>query len=60
LEAKLKDEALFLLKKYYWDKIMSFCDIISFMVVTKVLKNIPCLAFDDGFEKLELINVCPS
>jgi len=29
-------------------------DIISFLLVTKVLGNIPCLAFDDDFEKLGL------
>jgi predicted nucleic acid-binding protein len=33
---------------------LSFCDAISFVVVTTVLDNIPCLSFDDDFRALGL------
>jgi predicted nucleic acid-binding protein len=33
---------------------LSFCDAISFIVVTRLLDNIPCLAFDRDFRALGL------
>jgi predicted nucleic acid-binding protein len=33
---------------------LSFCDAISFVVVTTILGNIPCLSFDDDFRALGL------
>ena len=33
---------------------VSFCDAISFVVVTTLLDNIPCLSFDGDFKALGL------
>lgn len=33
---------------------LSFCDAVSFIVVTTVLDNIPCLSFDEDFQALGL------
>lgn len=33
---------------------ISFCDAISFVVVTTLLDNIPCLSFDEDFKALGL------
>ena len=33
---------------------LSFCDAISFVVVTTLLDNIPCLSFDEDFRALGL------
>ena len=33
---------------------LSFCDAISFVVVTTLLDNIPCLSFDEDFKALGL------
>ncbi len=33
---------------------LSFCDAISFIVVTTLLDNIPCLSFDEDFRALGL------
>ncbi len=33
---------------------LSFCDAISFVVVTTLLENVPCLAFDEDFRRLGL------
>ena len=33
---------------------LSFCDAISFVVVTTLLDNIPCFSFDDDFKALGL------
>jgi len=33
---------------------LSFCDAISFIVVTTLLDNLPCLAFDRDFRALGL------
>ena len=36
------------------DKRLSFCDAISYVVVTTLLENIPCLSFDEDFARLGL------
>ncbi len=33
---------------------LSFCDAVSFIVVTTLLDNIPCLSFDEDFQALGL------
>ena len=33
---------------------LSFCDAVSFVVVTTLLENIPCLSFDKDFQALGL------
>ena len=40
------------------DKKLSYCDALSFVVVTQMLDNMPCLTFDKDFRKLGL-TVCP-
>lgn len=42
-------------KKLARDKRLSFCDAISFVVVTHMLDNIPCLSFDKDFRNLGLL-----
>jgi len=36
------------------DKRLSFCDAISYVVVTTVLKDIVCISFDEDFSRLGL------
>lgn len=36
------------------DKRLSFCDAISYVVVTTILKNIVCISFDEDFSRLGL------
>ena len=36
------------------DRRLSFCDAISFVVVTTLLGHMPCLAFDEDFRRLGL------
>ena len=33
---------------------LSFCDAVSFVIVTTLLENIPCLSFDEDFRALGL------
>ena len=40
--------------KYAKDKEISFCDLVSFVIVKERLHNIPCLSFDYDFKKLGL------
>jgi predicted nucleic acid-binding protein len=40
------------------DKRLSFCDAITFVVITQILGNMPCLTFDRDFRALGL-NVYP-
>jgi len=47
--------AITLFEKLSRDKLLSYCDLISYMVVTQHLDNMPCLAFDDDFKRLGLI-----
>jgi predicted nucleic acid-binding protein len=42
-------------KKLSQDKKLSFCDAVSYVVVTHVLDNMPCLSFDRHFRNLGLI-----
>lgn len=41
-------------KKLSKDKLISFCDAVSFVVVTHLLGNIPCFSFDADFRSLGL------
>lgn len=42
-------------KKLSKDKRLSFCDAVSFVVITHLLDNIPCLTFDKDFKSLGLM-----
>lgn len=44
-----------ILKKLSRDKKLSFCDAVSYVVVTHILENIPCFSFDGDFRSLSLI-----
>jgi len=50
-----KAESLFI--KLNVDKKLSYCDIISYIVVQDVLNNIPCCSFDSDFESLGLTTI---
>ncbi len=41
-------------KKLSRDKRLSFCDAISYVVITHILDNIPCFTFDKDFTNLGL------
>lgn len=42
-------------KKVSKDKRLSFCDAISYVVITHMLDNIPCFTFDKDFRSLGLM-----
>ncbi|MEW6247050.1 MAG: PIN domain-containing protein [Nitrospirota bacterium] len=50
--ARVEAEAIF--RQYGRDHRLSFCDAISFVVVTTLLDDVPCLAFDEDFRGLGL------
>jgi predicted nucleic acid-binding protein len=41
-------------KKLSKDKKLSYCDALSFMIITRLLDNTPCLTFDSDFRSLGL------
>ncbi|HEX9899848.1 MAG TPA: PIN domain-containing protein [Candidatus Methylomirabilis sp.] len=43
-----------LFRRYGAERRLSFCDAISFVVITTMLDNIPCLSFDQDFRALGL------
>jgi predicted nucleic acid-binding protein len=51
-------EAEQIFRRYGRDHKLSFCDAISFVVITTLLDNVPSLAFDGDFRALGL-NVIP-
>ncbi len=50
----VRAEAERIFRRYGRDHKLSFCDAISFVVVTTLLDGIPSLAFDDDFRALGL------
>ena len=51
---RVRDEAEQVFRQYGRDRRLSFCDAISFVVVTTMLDRMPCLAFDEDFRHLGL------
>lgn len=51
---RLWEEAEQIFRRYGRDHRLSFCDAISFVVVTTLLDYVPCLAFDEDFRRLGL------
>jgi predicted nucleic acid-binding protein len=51
---RVREEAEQIFRHYGRDHRLSFCDAISFVVVTTLLENAPCLAFDEDFRRLGL------
>ena len=49
---RVRDDAEEIFRQYGRDHRLSFCDAISFVVVTSLLDHIPCLAFDEDFRGL--------
>ncbi len=41
-------------KKFSEDKKISFCDAVSYVLITHLLDNIPCFTFDSDFRSLGL------
>jgi predicted nucleic acid-binding protein len=50
----VRKEAEQIFRRYGRDHRLSFCDAISFVVVSALLEHIPCLAFDEDFRTLGL------
>jgi predicted nucleic acid-binding protein len=49
-----RGEAEQIFRRHGRDRRLSFCDAISAVVVTTLLDQIPCLAFDEDFRSLGL------
>ncbi len=47
----LREEAALVFKKFSKDKKLSFCDCISFVILTILLPEIPVLTFDGDFKQ---------
>jgi predicted nucleic acid-binding protein len=52
--ANVRVEAEQVFRRHGRDHRLSFCDAISFVVVTTFLQHIPCFAFDEDFRRLGL------
>lgn len=52
--ANVRAEAEQVFRRRARDHRLSFCDAISFVVVTTILDHMPCLAFDEDFRGLGL------
>ena len=50
----MRTEAEHIFRRYGRDHKLSFCDAISFVVVTTLLDDVPSLAFDGDFRALGL------
>ncbi len=51
---RVRVEAEQVFRQYGRDHRLSFCDAISFIIVTTLLDHMPCLAFDEDFRGLGL------
>ena len=51
---RVRDEAEQIFRTYARDHRLSFCDAISFVVVTSLLDHVPCFTFDEDFRRLGL------
>ena len=51
---RVRAEAEQIFRRYGRDHRLSFCDAISFVVVTMLLDEVPCLTFDQDFRRLGL------
>jgi predicted nucleic acid-binding protein len=52
--ADVRVEAEQVFRRHGRDHRLSFCDAISFVVVTTLLERVPCFAFDEDFRRLGL------
>ncbi|MBH0203082.1 MAG: type II toxin-antitoxin system VapC family toxin [Nitrospira sp.] len=51
---RVREDAEQIFRSYAQDHRLSFCDAISFVVVTALLDHIPCYTFDEDFRALGL------
>jgi uncharacterized protein len=51
---QVREEAEQIFRTYARDHRLSFCDAISFVVVTSLLDHVPCFTFDEDFRRLGL------
>lgn len=51
---RVRDETERMFRTYARDHRLSFCDAISFVVVTSLLDHVPCFTFDEDFRRLGL------
>jgi predicted nucleic acid-binding protein len=56
----VRGEAEQVFRRHGRDHRLSFCDAISFVVVTTLLDRMPCFAFDEDFRRLGLAVIPPS
>jgi uncharacterized protein len=52
---RVREEAEQIFRAYAHDHRLSFCDALSFVVVTTLLKHAPCFTFDEDFRTFGLI-----
>jgi predicted nucleic acid-binding protein len=50
----VREEAEQIFRTYARDHRLSFCDAISFVVVTSLLDHVPCFTFDEDLRRLDL------
>jgi predicted nucleic acid-binding protein len=50
----VRREAAEVFRRFGRDHRLSFCDAISFVVVTTLLRHLPCLTYDEDFRRLGL------
>jgi len=53
-EDSIRNAAEEIFRKLSKDKRLSFCDAVSYVVITHMLNDIPCLTFDKDFRNLGL------
>ena len=51
---RVRVEAVEVFRRYGRDHRLSFCDALSFVVVSTLLEQMPCLSFDRDFRRLGL------
>jgi len=51
---RVREDAVHVFKQFGLDHRLSFCDALSFVVVTTLLDHMPCVAFDEDFRALGL------
>ena len=52
--SRVREEAEHVFRQYGRDHRLSFCDAISFVIVTTLLDHMPCFPFDEDFRGLGL------
>ena len=55
---RVRAEAEQIFRRHGRNRRLSFCDAVSFVVVTTLLDHMPCQAFDEDFQALGLTVLC--